>query len=690
MILDAAGEMAVGEQGLYAGDRRICSRYAWRIARRRSLLLSGRALGAGEAQFFLVPPAYAHDGRAELVLERRVALLDGAFRDTLRLRNYGGHDRRIRLQLEFASDFAHVFHVKRNALGDGGTSGTKPVQGAQEGDRTYVFRAPPEQGGMTVRLRLSLPADQDLGDGAPLTFQLTIPAHGQAELGLTAGLDPAPEPARSAPCRSIPPHPELDAGGQLGPVLVQAFRRSMQDLEALSIRGGAIGLASSDPNVAYAAGIPWYIALFGRDALIASRMSVFCLPRQGEGSLTALASMQGTRRDPETDEAPGKILHEFRPPPGPDVPTLIPRFPYYGSVDATLLFIIALEEHIRASGRGELLRDLEQNFRQALRWIDASVDQRGYLRYQRQGGEGLVNQGWKDSWDAVHFQDGRLAEGPIALVEVQGYLYRARILGARLLRELGDEPEARRQEGLAATLRRSFDRDFWLERGCYALGLDGEGRPIDALTSNSLHVLWSGIARRGRAARLAKDLLASPLWSGRGVRTLAAGEGRYNPVSYHNGSIWPHDNILIAEGLRRTGHPRQAMAVVEAMLRVARGRPERRLPELFSGFGKDESREPVRYPSACPVQAWSAASVPHIVTLLLGLVVAAKEVRLRPSLPPGLDRLDVDGLWVAGGRLDVHVARDRRGGLRCEVGGDARLPVRVLRGVRPSREGDEG
>ncbi len=173
------------------------------------------------------------------------------------------------------------------------------------------------------------------------------------------------------------------------------------------------------------------------------------------------------------------------------------------------------------------------------------------------------------------------------------------------------------------------------------------------------------------------------------MRTLAAGEGRYNPVSYHNGSIWPHDNVLIAEGLRRTGHPRPAMAIVEAMLRVARGRSERRLPELFSGFAKDESSEPVRYPSACPVQAWSAASVPHIVSLLLGLVVAANEIRLRPTLPTGIDRLDVEGLHVAGGRLDVHVARDGRGRLRCEAGGHARLPVRVLRCVRPAAAGDE-
>ncbi len=690
MILDAAGQMAVGEQGLYAGDRRICSRYAWRISRRRSLLLSGRALGPGEAQFFLVPPAYAHDGRAEVVLERRVTLLDGAFRDVLVLRNYGAHERQIRLQLDFAADFAHVFHVKRNALGDGGTAGTRPVQGRRAEDGSYLFRAAAEQGGLEVRLRLSRPTDQAAESGEALSFRLALAPHGAVELSLTAGLDPAPERARPHACPSTPPHPALDAGGALGPVLVQAFRRSMQDLEALSIRGGAIGLSSSDPNVAYAAGIPWYIALFGRDALLASRMSVFCLPRQGEGSLRALASLQGSRRDPETDEAPGKILHEFRPPPGPDVPTLIPRFPYYGSVDATLLFIIALEEHIRATGRRELLHELAKNFRRALQWIEESVDRRGYLRYQRQGGEGLVNQGWKDSWDAVHFHDGRLAEGPIALVEVQGYLYRARVVAARLLRALGDEAEALRQEGLAATLRRSFDRDFWLERGCYALGLDGSGRPIDILTSNSLHVLWTGVATRTRATRLARDLLASALWSGRGVRTLAAGEGRYNPVSYHNGSIWPHDNVLIAEGLRRTGHPRQAMAVIEAMLRVARARPERRLPELFSGFGKDESIEPVRYPSACPVQAWSAASVPHIVTLLLGLVVASQEVRLSPSLPPGLDRLDIEGLWVADGRLDVHVTRDRRGGLHCEVGGDVGLPVRVLRGVRPSREGDEG
>ena len=688
MILDSGGEITQGEQGLYAGDRRLCSRYAWRVARRRSLLLSGRALGPQQAQFFLVPPAYAHDGRAEVVLRRTVELREGSFRDVLELRNYGPHGRRIWLQLDFASDFAHVFHVKRNALGDASASGFHTVARERIGDATFGFQAGPRHAGLRVRLELSQPPDAE-EEGGGLSFRLRLPPGGTAELALSAGIDPRPAPARAvAEAPGDGELPALDAGGRLGPAFSQAFRRSLQDLQALSIRGGAIGLPPSAPDVAYAAGIPWYIALFGRDALLTSRMSVFCLPRQGEGSLKALASLQGQRRDVDTDEAPGKILHEFRPPPGPDVPVLIPRFPYYGSVDATPLFVIALEEFVRAAGRPQLARTLEDNLRRALLWIDESVDRRGYLRYERQGDEGLVNQGWKDSWDAVHFRDGQLAHGAIALVEVQGYLFRARMAGARLLRVLGDDDGARRQERLAEALRRGFDRDFWLDRGYYALGLDGEDRKIDVLTSNSLHVLWTGIARRGRADQLARTVLSSPLWSGRGVRTLAEGEGRYNPVSYHNGSIWPHDNVLIAEGLRRMGHPRQAMAVIEALLRVARGRSERRLPELFAGFGKDESGEPVRYPSACPVQAWSAATMPHIVTLLLGLSVAPHEVRLRPSLPPGLDRLEVRGLRVAGGRLDAHVSRDRRG-LHCEVGGDPGLPVRVLRGVRPRQAESE-
>ena len=690
MILDPSGEIATGEQGLYAGDRRLCSRYAWRIAGRRSLLLSGRVLGPASAQFFLVPPAYAHDGRAEVVLERRVDLMEAAFRDVLHLRNYGARNRTLHLELDFACDFAHVFHVKRNALGNGGAPAREAARPMPQGDLMYLCRGTPDQGGLAVGVTLSQPADQPNGDGGAIAFRVALPAYGEADLAITAGLTPRSAPPEPRPLPEASAAPLLDASGPLGPTLVQAFRRSMQDLEALSIRGGAIGRASSDPDVAYAAGIPWYIALFGRDALLTSRMSVFCLPRQGEGSLRALARLQGTRWDPETDEASGKILHEYRPQPGPDVPTLIPRFPYYGSVDATALFIIALEEQVRTADSLDLLHELRSNLLRALEWVEASVDRRGYLRYQRQGDDGLVNQGWKDSWDAVHFRDGRLAQGPIALVEVQGYLYRARVVAARLLRALGDEDAATRQEGLAAALRRNFDRDFWLDRGYYALGLDGSGLPIDVLTSNSLHVLWTGIAQRGRAARLARDLLSSPLWSGRGVRTLAMGEGRYNPVSYHNGSIWPHDNVLIAEGLRRTGHPRQAMAIVEAMLRVARSRSERRLPELFAGFGKDESSEPVRYPSACPVQAWAAASVPHMVTLMLGLVAAASEVRLRPSLPPGVDRITVEGLRVAKGRLDVHVERDRRQRIHCEVGGNVALPVRVLRGVRPAGEGDEG
>jgi len=688
MVLDSAGEALVGEQGLYAGDRRLCSRYAWRTGRRRSLLLSGRALSSGEAQFFLAVPAFAHDGRAELVLERRLGLLDGGFTDHVRLRNYGQRGHTIWLHLDLACDFAHVFHVKRNALGDAARSGCPSAPREDLGDGRFAYSGRASAQGIVVRLEFSRPPD-GAGEDGHLAFRVAVPARGAAEFSLRCALAPRVEaqPAQPAP-RGEPSRPRLEASGALGPAFTQAFLRSLQDLEALSIRGGAIGMPSTDQSVAYAAGIPWYIALFGRDALLTSRMTVYCLPRQGEGSLRALAALQGRRSDPSTEEEPGKILHEYRPTPAPEAAALIPRFPYYGSVDATPLYLIALEEHVRCAGRPELAQELSDTVRAALRCIDAGTDRHGYLRYQRHGGEGLVNQGWKDSWDAVHFPDGRLAEGPIALCEVQGYLYRARIAAARLLESYGDAAGALEQRRRASALRRSFDRDFWLGRGCYALGLDGLDRPIGVLTSNSLHVLWTGIARQSRAQRLAREMLASPLWSGRGVRTLAAGEGRYDPVSYHNGSIWPHDNALIAEGLRHTGHPRPALAIVEALLRIARGRPERRLPELYSGFGTDESSEPVRYPAACPVQAWSAASVPHALSVMLGIVVAAGEVRLRPCLPSGLDSIDVEGLLVAGGRLDVHLARDRQGRLHCEADGDVPLPVRIVRGVRCAGEDD--
>lgn len=683
LISNGRGDFAEGDQGFYAGDRRLLYRYEWRVGGMRPTALAGRAVDANRAQYFAAVPAYRKSGEGGIVLERQIELQEGRMREVLLLRNYGERDVTVPLELRCGSDFAHIFSVKRRVLGESAKHLREDVVPRFEDPKALLFSAPPELAPLALRLHFSAPPRSVALDAGRLTFRVQAPAGGAGELSLDCECvlrTPAEPRAHRATVQHA--EPVVEARGRIGPALERAYARAMRDLHALAIRGRAVGLAEGDGAAAYAAGIPWYIALFGRDALLTSRMTLFAAPQYGDGSLRALASMRGRHFNEETGEAPGKILHEFRPQFDPAEKQSIPAFPYYGSVDATPLFLIALEEQVRCQDAGELLEDLGPAVRDAAAWLDGDgdPDRDGYLEYLRIGQHGLANQGWKDSWDAVHFRDGQLAEGPIALVEVQGYLYRARLAAARLLSALGDEEAAQQQRRRARMLRARFHPDFWMpERGFYALGLDAAKRRIDALTSNGAHVLWSGIAPARAAAAIAGAILSPPLYSGFGVRTLAAGEGRYNPISYHNGSVWPHDNALIAEGLLHYGHTTAAMQLLEALIGATALRGDRRLPELFAGFSTQETTEAVAYPSACPVQAWAAGVLPHAVALMLGLDVRDGAVRLRPAMPDGLDRLEVFGLRVLGETMDATLVRDRGGRVRAEVRGLHDLPVSIRR-----------
>ncbi|MDA8346165.1 MAG: hypothetical protein M0Z66_11850 [Thermaerobacter sp.] len=683
LITNGRGDISDGDQGFYSGDHRLLFRYEWRVAGHRPLPLGGRAVEANRAQYFAAVPAYRRSGEGGIVLEREILLQEGGLRDTVRLRNYGAKDVDVPLELRAGADFAHIFSVKRRVLGESSPqlrTGEKP---RSDGTDSIVFSAPADLHPLGVSLRFSSTPEAAAADPGKLSFRILAPAGGEGSLVV----DCATLPRIAVDVRR--PHqgarllgPQIEARGPLGPMFERAFSRALRDLHALAIRGRSIGLADKDTAAAFAAGIPWYIALFGRDALITSRMTLFATPQYGAGSLQALGKMRGRRVNPQTEEAPGKILHEFRPQLDPTETDAIPDFPYYGAVDATPLFLIALEEQVRCAGANALLHELLDAVHGAVSWLDGDGDPNkdGYLEYLRQGRHGLANQGWKDSWDAVHFRDGTLAEGPIALVEVQGYLYRARLAAANILTLAGDLEAARVQRSRARSLRQQFHRDFWMpEREFYAMGLDGEKRRIDALTSNGAQVLWTGIAPAKAAEHIAKAVLSAPLYSGFGVRTLAEGEGRYNPISYHNGSVWPHDNALIAEGLLRYGYPDAAMHILQSLIAATAVRIDRRLPELFAGFSRDETSEPVAYPSACPVQAWAAAVMPHAVALMLGITVVNGVVRLSPALPPGLDQLSISGLQVLGESVDATLERDRAGRVRARVDAPDGMQVVVRR-----------
>ena len=421
--------------------------------------------------------------------------------------------------------------------------------------------------------------------------------------------------------------------------LEHVYERSLIDLAALRFE---TTLFPGQPMPA--AGLPWFMTVFGRDSLIASLQAVPFVPELAETTLRVLAARQGTKIDDFRDEEPGKILHEIR------FGELVhfgerPHSPYYGTADATPLFLVLLDEYERWTGDTRLVRELEPNARAALAWIDEHGDRDGdgYVEYERRNKEtGLENQCWKDSWDSIRFADGTIAKGPIATCEIQGYVYDAKVRAGRLAREAwGDEELGDRLEREAAALKERFNRDFWLnQRKCYALALDGEKRAVDSITSNAGHLLWSGIAEDDKAQAIVDHLLGDRLFSGWGVRTMAEGEGGYNPIRYHNGTVWPHDNSLIAHGLARYGFRDEAGRVALATLEAATFF-RYRLPEVFAGYRRTRTSFPVEYPTASSPQAWATGTPLLLLRVLLGL---EPDGSTEPVLPAPISRLELSGL----------------------------------------------
>lgn len=431
--------------------------------------------------------------------------------------------------------------------------------------------------------------------------------------------------------------------------------RSLRDLHVLR--------SDLDGETYFAAGLPWFGTLFGRDSLITSLQTLAFRSSVAEQTLRLLAKYQGTKVDDYRDEQPGKILHELRV---GEMARLdeIPQSPYYGSIDATILFLILIGEHAAWTGDLKVFNDLKDNVDQALAWMsqygDTTSD--GYIDYESESGKGLANQGWKDSGDAIINADGTLARPPIALVEVQGYAYYAKRVIAGLFRRTGDSKRADQLEKEAQDLKTRFNKDFWLEKeGFYALALQKDGEPCAVLSSNPGEALWTGICDEDKAQKTIKQLLSDEMYSGWGIRTLTSKARRFNPIAYHLGTVWPHDNSIIAAGFRRYGAVGEAARVCNGIVDAAMHFNNYRLPELFAGFGREHFNVPVHYPVACHPQAWAAGSVPYMVATLLGLEPDGFNNRLviaEAALPNITDSLEVCGLRVGKGSADLRFTRE--------------------------------
>jgi len=641
--------------GLFAWDTRFLSRWLLTVDGQRPNVLSTDDLDYFYVQFFLVPGTGTIYVDSDLSIIRKRAVGNG-FHEDVTILNHKDKPVDLKVRIEAAADFADLFEVKDALKKKGEFYHRIESDRLVLGYRRETF----------ARETLIIPSARAGIDEHSLSFAVHIEPHGEWATSLevaavlvgfgenreqTTG-GHGDQRARSNMKRSLEKLgeavPRLSCDW---PSLQVTYRQSLIDLAALrffpiTLPGQALP----------AAGLPWFMTIFGRDSMLVSYQALPFTSELAEATLQALAQQQGTRVDDFRDEEPGKIMHEMR---FGEMTAFEerPHSPYYGAADATPLFLILLDEVERWTGNAELVRQLEMEARAALTWIDKYGDRNGdgYVEYSRRNTEtGLVNQCWKDSWNSILFADGTLSRLPRATCEIQGYVYDAKMRCARLARTFWDDPElANRLEKEAAELKRRFNQDFWLaDREFFALAIDGDGRKVDALTSNIGHLLWSGIVAEDKAEAVVRHLMGPHLYSGWGVRTMAEGEGGYNPIGYHLGTIWPHDNAFIALGLRRYGYREEAARVAMNMLEAAtyfKGR----LPEAFAGYPRELTDFPVEYPTACSPQAWASGAPLLLLRAMLGLEPAGDHLLIDPAIPSmlgQLELLDIPGRW---GRIDA-------------------------------------
>ena len=624
-VSDERGDILDPVMGLFADDTRFLSRWVLTINGERPLRLSSDKVEYFSAAFYLRNPIAGGLEQDVLSIGRDRFIGDG-MQEHIVVQNHAPHPVEFELALEVGTDFADIFAVKEHDFALGNPAEAAPLPGFalaeyEPDGNQFVFMDDSER---LTQVLLSQPGEVN---GRKVRYEIALGA--REEWRLRADVIPSLDGVRIAPARA-----EQKFGDELARVRsslsswhlsVPQLRASWEQLDATfaqSVSDLASLRMDEDPRVPGqlpAAGMPWFMTVFGRDTLITCLQTLLFGPELAHNALRVLAELQATEDAPEIDAEPGKIVHEVRH--GKAAEAWFAR--YYGTVDATPLYLVLLSEVWRWTNDTALVRDLHEPALRALSWIDdhGDLDGDGFVEYRRRSERGLANQSWKDSGDSQRFHDGTLAETPIAPCEVQGYVYDAKRRAAELAREVWEDPElAARLDAEADDLQRRFDEAFWCEArgGYYALALDGQKRRVDSLTSNIGHLLWSGIVPPGRADAIVEQLMGDELWSGWGVRTMSSGDGAYNPLSYHNGTVWPHDNSLIAWGLARYGRWPESHRIARRMLNAA-GHFDHQLPEVFAGFSRTATPFPIAYHTAARPQAWAAGTPVLLLRLLLGL-----------------------------------------------------------------------
>ncbi|MDR6986475.1 glycogen debranching enzyme [Paenarthrobacter nitroguajacolicus] len=644
-----------GSQGAYYQDTRIVSRWILRVNGALREPLVARNPTAFQAEY--VGRACSADGRFDSPLvvhhQRHVG---AGLRDDITIRNYSGQDAPCGIELLIDADLADLFDVKGGRANKVGT----PTRKAHKKElHIESLHSSGQRRGVAFRASGAKVSDEGL------TFQITIPARSQwstsiIAIPLTNGQGPQEPFTETTPLHHTPGVRRHAAWEEHVPRIAvtdsnveDVLEKSQRDLGSLRIFDPA-----HPGRAAVAAGAPWFMALFGRDSLLASYMSLMVDPNLAAGTLQTLATLQGTKVDADSEEEPGRMPHEVRL--GVTAGLALGGTAYYGTADATPLFVSTLGELSRWGLGTDIIDSLLPHADRAIEWMEQYGDRDGdgFIEYQRPNEHGLVNQGWKDSWDGINFADGRMAETPIALCEVQAYAYAAYVGRSLLARAAGDTAVERRCADRAEALKVAFNEAFWLpDQGYFALALDKDKKPVDSCTSNMGHCLWVGIVDEDKAPLVAERLMSPEMFTGWGIRTLGSDMGAYNPVSYHNGSVWPHDTALVATGLMRYGFVKEASRIASGLFDAAEHFGGQ-LPELFCGFDRSDFPEPVPYPTACSPQAWAAAAPVQLARILLRFDpdFTRNVLHLAPILPDSFGVFKADNVLLGRSRITVEAS----------------------------------